>query len=334
MKVLDPMTRYREYLGSFGIVDVGDRVVEVHDLDLGNVRFFAYSSSDGLRLKAAVTPSGLSRVPNADAAAERIAWLETNSSTPPYGLPSVPTVVLSPDRPPTIGVDPAQWAFVTVPMLLKTSSDSVTLTAWFLPSGTRVPERWTVTTRAGSSTTIAYASAFALLVASASSVEAAASDAAARARRLLASGTESERWWALQQIGETGDRAAVPDMAALLANADADPNARLLAAGTLARLADPATVVPLGAALHADPSPEVRRECAHAIGRIGGASAVRALADAASHEPDVIVRAEIVHALAAQGFPARAALARIASGDPETSVRNLAHHSLDAINLQ
>jgi hypothetical protein len=346
MDVLDQTTRYREYLRSFGIAEAGDRVAELRDLDLGNVRFFAYAGGEGLRLKAATTPSGLvtpggnvgddwygflSAMPDAVAAAERIAWIETDASPPPHGLPGAPAVALAPDRPPPVGIDPAQWRFVTAPVLVVGHDGRATLIAWLLPGGGRVPTRWTVTAQAGPPAVIERALASDLLVASAGGAETAAADAAARARLLLAAGSDDERWWALQHIGDTGDRAAVPDLAALLANTGASPNVRLLTAGTLARLADPAAVMPLGAALRADTAPEVRRACAQALGRIPGAGAVQALTEAAPDEPDVIVRAEIVHALAAQGGPARAAVARIARGDADPGVRDLARHSLDAI---
>jgi hypothetical protein len=346
MNALDPTARYRKYLESFGIAETVDRVAELRDLDLGNVRFFAYASSDGLRLKAAVTQGGmvtpgrhadddwygfLSEVPDAATAAVRIAWLETDATPTPHGLPRAPVVALAPDSRPSAGIDPAEWTFVTAPTLLQSFDGSKTLVAWFLPGGARVPQRWTVTARVDAPNAIASTSAFELLVASAGSAEAASADAAARARQFLASGTEDERWWSLQQISETGDTAAVPDVAALLLNTDAAPTVRLIAAGTLARLADPEAVVPLGKALRADPALEVRRACAQALGRIGGAGALRALADVASREPDQTVRAELVHALAAQGYLARDALAQIARSDEDAGVRSLAHRSLDAI---
>jgi hypothetical protein len=335
----DPRTRYLDYLESFGIAEAGDRVAELRDLDLGGVRFFAFDNGEGLRLKAAVTPSGvvtsgghtgddwygfLSAMPDAMTASERIAWLETDASTPPHGLPIAPVLALAPDRRPTAPIDPAQWALVTPPRLFTQPDASVILVAWFLLVGAPVPQRWTVTGRAGKPCAIVYASALDLVAAEAGSVEAASSGAAKRARSVLARGTDSERWWAMRHIAETGSCAAIPDLAALLADSDAAPNLRLLAAGTLAQLADSTAVVPLVAALQVDPSPEVRRECAQAIGRIGGLGAIQPLADAASCEPDVIVRAEIVRALTAQGNPARPALAQIASDDHDASVRNLA----------
>lgn len=346
MNILNPTSRYREYLGIFGITDAGDRVAELRDLDLGNVRFFAYAGSGGLRLKAAITPSGmvtpgahagddwygfLSGAYDAISAAERIAWLETDASTPLHGLPSTPAIALPPDCPPVGGVDPALWAFVTAPVLLGRSESSRTLTAWFLAGDSRTLTRWTVIALPGAPAVIKRTSAFELLTAQAGSTAAAVAEATARARRLLAAGTDNERLWALQHIGEIGDRAAVSDVAALLANTGTSPEVRRLAAGTLARLADPTAVVPLGAALCADPSPEVRRACAYAIGCINNAGAVQTLGNAASHESDATVCAEIIHALAAQGSAARIALAQIVNSYPEASLRNLAHHYLDSI---
>jgi HEAT repeat protein len=87
-------------------------------------------------------------------------------------------------------------------------------------------------------------------------------------------------------------------------------------------------VTALAAALRADPAPEVRRAAARSLGGIGGESAVAALSGAAAQESEVTVRAEIVHALAGQGGVARAALERIAEGDADAGVRNLARTSL------
>jgi hypothetical protein len=312
MDALDPAARYREYLRSFGIAEAGDRVAELRDLDSGPVRFFAYAGGEGLRLKAVVTPNGLvapggqagddwhgflSGVSDAATAAERIAWLETDDSSPPHGLPGAPTIALAPDRPPPAGIDPAQWAFVTAPALTVSPGGGVTLTAWLLPGGGHVPTRWTVSARAGTPAVIERVAASDLLLESAEA-------AAARARRLLAAGTEGERWWALQHIGDTDDHGAIPDLAVLLADRGTSPSLKIQVAGTLARLVDTAAVPSLSAALRTDDAPEVRRACAQALGRIPGADAVRALKAAAPDEPEVTVRAEIGHALAAQGHPA------------------------------
>lgn len=343
VNMLDPATRYREYLRGYGIAEAGDRVAELRDLDLGNIRFFAYASSDGVRLKAAATPNGLvtpggragddwhgflSRMPDAAAAAECIAWLETDASTTTHELPGLPTAVLAPDRPLAAGIDPAQWAFVTAPALLVDSDDSAKLVAWFLATGTRTPTRWTITARPNTNAVIERASALDLLTAYTGSDTAAAIDATERARRLLATGSDDERSWALRHIGDTVDRASVLGVAALLTDAGVSSNTRLQALGTLARLADPAAVTALGAMLRADAMPEVRRASAQALGRIGGGAAVQALIQAASDEPNVIVRAEIVHALVAQGSVARPALARIARDDPDATVREVASSPL------
>lgn len=345
IEIRDPEKRYRDYLRSFGIAEAADHIAELRDLDLGNVRFFAYAGSNGLRLKAAVTLRGLVTpganagddwngflidMPDGDAAAQRIAWIETDSSPPPHGVARSPTLALAPHRPPPTGIDPAQWALVAGPVLAA-DLDRATLIAWLLPGGSRVPMRWTVDARAGALAVIERVSASDLVIASADSVEAAAADATVRARRLLSSGTDAERWWALQHIGENADHTAVPEVAKLLVNPDASPNTRLLAAATLARIADAEAVVPLGAALRTDAAPEVRRACAQALGRIPGAGALHALAEAAPEEPDAMVRAEIVHALAAQGSNARDAMTRIARDDADAGVRDLARLSLDSI---
>jgi hypothetical protein len=343
MNTADPKTRYHEYLATFGITEPGERVAELRDLDLGDTRFFAFNSSDGLRLKAGVTPRGIVRpgghsdddwygflraLPDAASGAERIAWLETDASTPIHGLPRDPTVALIPDRHASVGIDPAQWALVTAPALLSGADGATTLSAWFREGGARVLTRWTVTARPAAPAFIEHAVASDLLATQAGGPAAAAADARARARQLLVGGTDKERWWALEQIRETGDRTAAPDVAALLGNAAASSNVRLLAAETLGRLADFGAVTALAAALRGDPAPEVRRAAARSLGGIGDESAIAVLTEAAPDEPEVTVRAEIVHALAGQGSVARATLEGIAKRDPDAGVRNLARASL------
>ncbi|WP_433727395.1 HEAT repeat domain-containing protein [Actinoplanes sp. CA-051413] len=342
MDTVDPGARYRDYLATFGIAEPGDRVVERHGLGTGYVRFFAYLDAEGLRLKAAVTPDAMVRpgghsdddwygflagMPSAAVAAERIAWLET-TAVPPHALPMPPVVALVPGDRPAAGIDPAQLALVTSPSLHRSGTQTLVLIAWLLAGGARVPQRWTVIARAGTSADVSRVSAFELLATRAAGAAAAAAEAEARARQLLVSGTDDQRRWALHQVAEVP---AIPAVAAVLADLGADADLRLIAAGTLARIADPAVVVPLRAALRTDPAAEVRRGSAQAIGRIGGAEAISALAEAASREPDMLVRMEIVHALRAQGAGARAVLAGIADGDPDAAVRQLARYGFDSI---
>ena len=339
----DPITRYRTYLAASGIADAGDRVAQLHDLDVADVCLFAYVGSEGLRLKAIVTSSGvvtpgghadddwygfLAAMPDPMAAVERIAWLETDASTPPNGLPKAPVAALSPNRRPAVIIDPAQWALVTPPAIRRQLAGSLTLVAWLLSSGARIPERWTVTARKDAPAIIKYSPAHEILAAEAGSDQAAAIGTSARAMRFLTSGTDDERLWALQHISETGHRAAVADLLILLPNTNVGADVRLFTATALGHLEDPAAVTALGASLQADPAPEVRRACAQSIGRIDGPDAVRLLSEAASHEADVTVRAEIVHALTIQGDTARAALDRIARHDTDLNLRNLARGSL------
>jgi len=346
MNDYDPLVQYQSYLKRFGITAAGDRVAERHDLNLGNTRFYAYAGSDGLRLKAAVMPSGLitpgghatddwygflSQMPNGAAAATRIAWLETDAAVTRHGLPNPPMVMLTPDHPPVVGIDPAQWALVTSPALNTGADGRVQLMAWFLTGGTPIPTRWTITAQPGTNAIIEQISAQDLLVMQTGSAAAAAAAAAARARQLLATGTEDACLWALQHIGDTGDRTAVLDVATLLSNESASPNMKLHAAGTLARLADPTAVPALSTVLKSDLPPEVQRASAQALGRIGGTASVQVLTEAIAEVSNVTVRAEIVHALAAQGSAAYAALAHIARSDPEATIRELAQGSIAAM---
>jgi hypothetical protein len=336
----DSIQHYRAYLATFGIAAPGERIVAFRELDFDSeTRFFAYADGAGIRLKAAVTLAGLvtpgahadddwygllSSASSATAAAQRLAWLQSDQSVQPHGLPRSPALALEPGQPPKASLDPAQWALVTAPTLLKHSDGSATLTAWLLTSNAVSPIRWTITARAAMPATIARASAAELLAETSGGKAAAATEANARARKLLATGTDREREWALQHIGDADVHSAVREVSALLSNASAGADLKILATGVLARLADPSAIPALGVALREEPSVEVRRACAHALGRLSGSEVVQALASAASQETDVIVRLEIVHALAAQGSAARPVLDDIARRDTDLSVRNLA----------
>src|SRR5258705_12920407 len=255
MDTFDQTARYLKYLTRFGITEAGDRVTELSALQLKNVSFFAYASSDGLRLKAALTPSGmvtpgryadddwygfLSEATDAMTTGKRIAWLETDSSTPLHGLPHAPVLLLDPDRRPASLIDPADWALVTAPTMSQHADGSTTLIAWFLPSGARIPERWSVTARMNAAATIAHASAFDLRVSKFADADAAASDATSRARELLDSGTDADRLWAVQRLVETGEPADVPRLTRLLDNTTAAENIKGLAVGAPVPRANPA----------------------------------------------------------------------------------------------
>jgi hypothetical protein len=337
----DAEERYREYLASFGISNPRD-IACLHDLDVDEIHFFGYAGDGGLRLKAAVTPAGvvspalpesadwhgfLSHMPDAVTAASRVAWLESDASVPVDGLPLPPVEALTPGTRPERGIDPAEWELVAEPVLRRDPGGGVALVAWFLPSQTRIPERWTISGYLDGSCAIERVPASRHVARSAGGDDAAA--ASERARLLLSQGEDDDVRWALQHIGDTVDVAASSAVAALLRSRDAGPEIRLLAAGTLARLADPSSAGALGEALRGDPAPEVRRASAQALGRIGDSVAVRLLVDAVSGEPDVVVRAEMVNALLASANPPRAALGRIAATDADASVRLLARQGAE-----
>ncbi|MCB9267674.1 MAG: HEAT repeat domain-containing protein [Lewinellaceae bacterium] len=338
-KMADHLDRYLEYLKSCGVTEPGGRVAELSNFNTGNVRFFAYNSGDGLRLKAMVTAGGmvrpgarpgddwyefLSEMPDALSAAERIAWLETDASSPTHGLPLPPTVALVPDRPPNAGIDPAHWALVTPPAFSVGPGGGHMLVAWFLAGGTHTPIRWKVAASPKTAAVIERISAFDILAGQAGSIEAAVSDAKARARKLLAAGSSSDRYWALQYLREIGDHSAIHEVAALLFGEGGGADLKIMTAGTLASFADQEAIAPLGEALQKDSAPEVRRACAQALGRFHSTEALEALAKSMPDEPDTAVRIEIVHALAAQGAPAGGTLRRIALSDPDERVRSLA----------
>jgi len=346
MNVFDFETRYRDYLTRFGIAQANDRVVEIHDLDLEAVRFFGYSDST-LRLKAAVTTSGivrtgahadddwygfLTQMPTATAAAERIAWLETDESGSVHGLPKPPATVLSPFQPIAAGIDPAEWALITAPELVFESESRATFTAWILDDRNRCPCRWRIVAQPGLAAFLDHTPASDLLISLEGGRAIAVGEAALRARRILSSGTHEECEWALEHIGNISDREALGDIARLLTNQDASPDLKIQAAGTLARLKDPRAVAPLGDALREAVVPEVRRAAAQALSRIGGQEAVQNLWDGISDQPDVTVRAEIVHALTAQGYIARIPLLKIATNYPDAKIRQLARESVDSIS--
>lgn len=336
---LDPLGRYRTYLAQLGRADPGGRARAIPGLELDGVQFFAYQH-DGLRFKLAVTRAGIVRpgahaeddwkgllvaAPDASTLAARIAWLESDEPSPARGAPSSPVVALSPLQHSPAAIDPAHWALVRAPMLQKQADGGATLVAWFLESDTRVPTRWTVSARADAPVSIAQASAVDLLAAEGGEVT------AARARRYLRAGSADERRWALRRIRETGDRAALGDLAALLATQATLPEIRLSVVGTLGALSDPAAIAALGLALRDDAASEVRRAAAQALGSLHEVDARRALSAASSEEKAVDVRLEIVHALMAQRLDVRAELERIANSDSDSSVRALARTYVDVL---
>ena len=343
MNAVDHAERYRNYLRSFGIAEPGDRVTELRALMLMNVSFFAYASDEGLRLKAAVTLNGivrpggqtdddwygfLSAATDAMTASERIAWLETDSTNLPHGLPRTPVFVLDLNHRPALGIDPAVWSLVTAPKLSRGEEGNLTLIAWFLLSGARVPERWTVTASSNAAATIERVSAFNLIASKFDNADAAASDVHSRANKLLSSGAGDDLLWAVQHFVESGGPADFPSLAKLLENPNVAENVKILAVAAVAHSGNPAAVTTLGVALHTDPHASVRRACAAALGVIEATEAVQALASAAAKEPEVTVRAEIINALAAHGDIARDALVVIARYDTDDDLRALAQRKL------
>lgn len=136
----DHAARYRAYLARFGIAEAGDRVVEMRELEAGGVRFFAYADGAGLRLKAAVTPAGLvtpgpqasddwygylTEMGDGGAAAEGIAWLETDEAATPDGFP------------------PAEWTAMGA-TLDRSPDGAILLVALFLPGGIPIPQQWAI----------------------------------------------------------------------------------------------------------------------------------------------------------------------------------------------
>jgi hypothetical protein len=293
--------RYRQYLARFGIHSPGERLLPVTGLDEDGVHFFAYADASGLRLKAAATPSGLlagedeprgdwhgflTAMPDAQAAAQRLAWLLTDESPAVHGLPPPPTMALAPGRPPTRGIDPAAWAEVAAPALASDDSGQVILTAWMLAGTSQVPERWTVRARADGPAVVARESAQA------------PPGAPARALALLATGNPDEQRWALTAARGA---AAAPAVAAILADLAADPGIRLQAAAALGRLGGPEALPGLASALSADPEPAVRRAAAQALGQLPGQAAAEALTAAHRTEADATVRAYITQAARERG---------------------------------
>jgi hypothetical protein len=293
--------RYRQHLARFGIHSPGDRLLPMADLDEDGAHFFAYADAGGLRLKAATTPSGLlaggdeprgdwhgflSAMPDAHIAAQRLAWLLTDESPAVHGLPPPPTMALGLGPPPARGIDPARWTEVAPPILARDDRDQVFLTAWMLAGNSQVPERWTVRARADGTAVVTRKPA------------SAGPSALARALALLATGTADEQRWALTAVQGA---AAVPAVAAILADLGADPGLRLLAAAALGRLGGPQALAGLAWALSADPESAVRRAVAQALGQLPGEAAGNALAAAYGTEADATVRAYIAQAIRERG---------------------------------
>lgn len=104
---------------------------------------------------------------------------------------------------------------------------------------------------------------------------------------------------AIEVVADRRIRPAARPLATLLAH-DPDPAIRQFAAATLGRLADPATVPELVAAL-ADEDLRVRGDAAAALGRLGAVSARDAISTLAAGDPDAWVRDQATAALAKLG---------------------------------
>ena len=302
----DAAGRYLKYLGTFGIERPGRRVVEHVSLRLGAFRAYsldsptsgpyrAFAAGDGLVAPGQREGDAWHAFLGAGAAVEvagRIAWLESTESGGPHHPATGMTLAISGAAVP-FPADPALRDRVEPPQRGEAADGTRTLTAWYLPAGREALECWRITApRHGP----------ARFHIQAYDGQPSAADVEPRAGSLLASPRAEERHWAASvfaaRAASPAARAHLPDLVALLADADAG----------------------------------VREAAANALGRIGDARAVAPLAENCVRREDPGERRHLVQVLSTFGDEAVDALARLADADPTTDVRLEAVHALNRID--
>lgn len=139
-------------------------------------------------------------------------------------------------------------------------------------------------------------------------------------------GESPSRVQAVTEIGERGDPASVPALAAMLRN-DPDPAIRSEAAYAIADAGNPADTVFIAQAL-SDPDRNVRRAAIQSLVGAGDESSAAWLA-LALNDPDPRMRMDAVEALGeVGGVAARSALLQ-ALNDSDADVRTMAAQMLD-----
>lgn len=132
---------------------------------------------------------------------------------------------------------------------------------------------------------------------------------------------------AIQELMETGGRAAVADIAALAVN-DPDRGVRLIAIEALGSTPSPAALEALGTTFK-DADAEIRRQSARSIHAIGGREAATLLSDLTFDAPPGAQKQAVV-LLLTLGIPRTDPLVtRIRDKHPNAAVRDLAENGLE-----
>ena len=143
--------------------------------------------------------------------------------------------------------------------------------------------------------------------------------------KAASAGSREERWQAVGELANSGDKGARD--ALLAAMRDPEPDVRERAIDALGDLRDEAAVGPLSRALTQDEDEDVRESAADALGEIPSAESVAALKRSLEDEsPDV--RESAVDGLARIGGPEIIPVLRGALSDEDEDVRDTAAESL------
>jgi len=139
------------------------------------------------------------------------------------------------------------------------------------------------------------------------------------------------RRWAVIRLGQAGDPAAAPILAARL-SLSIEPNALLRAtsAASLRSIGDPLAVPALAAAC-ADPVAYVRAEAVRTLGFVAGSDQFPLLARTLEKDPAPAVRLEAAYALHRLGTSEATPYLVKALRDPDPSVAFAAHYALRSL---
>lgn len=133
-------------------------------------------------------------------------------------------------------------------------------------------------------------------------------------------GTHTEREQAVDTLGESRSREAIPELSNILLQ-DSDANLRERSASSLGDIGDPSGVPALVKALSTDPVTSVSVSAAEALGRIGGPEAGAALLQGSNANRRVEVRTAAVRALGSVKTENSVQALRAYTQDPAPEVR-------------
>lgn len=129
-------------------------------------------------------------------------------------------------------------------------------------------------------------------------------------------------------LGIKGERSAVPDLIAVLADNEPAPQVRASVFRALGRIGDPAAVGPLLKALRTEQRPELRAAAALGLGDMADPGSLDTLLEVLSRESDFGVRVSTITALGGFGVDKAVTALAAYTGDPDARIRRGAIRSL------